>query len=134
MTLEEVYADAEASFAAEQYGDALRAYFRIIEAVPSFLPARKRVGDALLEMEAAQAAESVYVAVARRYIEQGHPLLGLAVIKRLTSPISETLMNTVAELYSATSDRVANIPVPPMPDLPHASLIDEASIGQGSCG
>ncbi|MEO1336358.1 MAG: cyclic nucleotide-binding domain-containing protein, partial [Myxococcota bacterium] len=124
MTLEEVYADAETSFGAEQYDDALRAYASIVEVEPSFLPARKRVGDTLLAMDEVEAAKSVYRAVAWRYVLQGHPLLGLAVAKRLVDldPAYEDLVHIIAELYSAASDRVADIPSLPLPSLADSSM------------
>lgn len=119
-TLPELYADAEAMFAAGRYEDALREYLAVIQSAPKFTRARYRVADTLLNLGDKERAKEVYKGLAWHYIKAGYPLLGLVVCKMVLAldPTYDDMLYILAELYSSESDRVGDVDLPEPPPLP----------------
>ncbi len=120
-TLPELYAEAEAMFAAGRYEDALREYLAVIQVAPKFTRARYRVADTLLNLGDKERAKEVYKGLAWHYIKAGYPLLGLVVCKMVLAldPSYDDMLYILAELYSSESDRVGDVDLPeplPLPD------------------
>jgi cAMP-dependent protein kinase regulator len=119
-TLTELYERAESDLAAGRFDAALAAYLGVMQGAPRFLRARFRVADVLLNLSDRKAAKEVYKALAWYYIRSGHPLLGLVAAKMVLAldPGYEDILPIIAELYSSESDRVGDIELFDVPELP----------------
>lgn len=118
-SLQDVFSAAEADFISGHYLNALRGYVRIVQADPQHARARYRIADSVLNLGERQEAKEVYKNLAWYHIKSGQPLLGLVLCKMVLAldPNYTDLLHIFAELYSSESDRVADIDIPPLPDL-----------------
>lgn len=111
-----VLARAEADLAGGRFEDALRGFAALVQAVPRFPRARLRVADALLNLGHKKKAIEVYRALAWHYLRLGQPLLGLVAAKMVIAldPAYQDILEILAELYSADSDRLADTELAPV--------------------
>ncbi len=111
-----VLSRAEADLAAGRFEDALRGFAALVYAVPGFPRARLRVADALLNLGHKKKAIEVYRALAWHYLRLGQPLLGLVAAKMVIAldPGYQDILEILAELYSADSDRLADTELAPV--------------------
>lgn len=109
-------AHAEANLASGRYEDALRGFLAIVRAVPRFPRARLRVADCLLNLGHRHPAIAVYRALAWHYLRTGQPLLGLVAAKMVIAldPAFQDVLDILAELYSADSDRLGDEDLTPL--------------------
>lgn len=111
-----VLSKAEADLAGGRFEDALRSFAALVHAVPGFPRARLRVADTLLNLGHKKQAIEVYRALSWHYLRLGQPLLGLVAAKMVIAldPAYQDILEILAELYSADSDRLADTELVPM--------------------
>lgn len=107
-TLRDLRAHADRQLLTGNLHSALHAYCAILQLDPIDLDARLRVADTLLALGEVQRAAVVYTSLARYATNAGYPLRALVALKILTAlePLLETLLGSLAELYSADSPRL----------------------------
>jgi CRP-like cAMP-binding protein len=118
-SVSEVLSRAEGDLSEGNYDDALRGFLAVIQAAPRFPRARLRVADTLLNVGQKKRAASVYRALSWHYLRTGQPLLGLVAAKMVIAldPSYQDLLDILAELYSAESDRLGDGDLPPVEPL-----------------
>ncbi|MCK5688513.1 cyclic nucleotide-binding domain-containing protein [Myxococcota bacterium] len=123
-----VFNEAENNLRQGRFNEALVGYLRVVRGVPSFLRARFRIGDALLNFKANKEAHEVYNQLAWHAIKAGDPLTGLVAIKMaaLLDPSSNEVIDILATLYSKDSDRIG----PSTDALPRRLLKDDDQAGE----
>lgn len=111
-----VLSRAEADLVGGRFEDALRGFAALVHAVPQFPRARLRVADTLLNLGHKTRAIEVYRALAWHYLRLGQPLLGLVAAKMVIAldPSYQDILEILAELYSADSDRLADAELAPV--------------------
>lgn len=119
-TLPEILAQAEIDLIGQHFESALYGYMVVVQSAPSFSRARLRIADTLLSLGQKKRATEVYRSLAWHYLRTGQPLLGLVAAKMVIAlePGTEDILLVLAELYSAESDRIGEL------DLPPAAVLD----------
>ena len=102
------FLQAENDLRAGKYEAALAGYLAVMRGVPTFVRARFRIADTLLNVKARAEALAVYKAVAWHSIKSGQPLSALVAIKMAVAldPKETDAIEILAQLYSKDSDRV----------------------------
>lgn len=115
---------ADAAFKRGDWASALADHLALVRAAPSYTPARFRVADCLLNLGHREKAKAVYRGLAWHHIRGGRPLSGLVATKMLIAldPELDDILNVLAELYAAGSERVGDV------DAPSAPTLDEAPV------
>jgi CRP-like cAMP-binding protein len=108
QTIVDLKHHADRALYANQAGEALAGYTRILELQPGNIDARLRVGDALLAAGEVQRAAVVYTALARHAALAGYPLRALIAIKLLHAlePKLGVLIADIARMYARDSERL----------------------------
>jgi CRP-like cAMP-binding protein len=117
-------AEARALLQARDYAQALRAYDRILAAMPFDYEVRFKIGDLLAKVGLAEEAAQVYRTVATHDIKTGHPLpavIACRALEELGKPAHD-LLALLVQTYAAGSPLLARFAVRPAPVDPDTTL------------
>lgn len=131
-TLRDLKEQATARLLNGDHETALWAFGKLVGAAPTNLDARLRVADCLLALGQAQAAATVYTAVARHSALTGYPLRALAALKILAKlePKMGQAISGLAGIYSCYSPRISQAVSQPAFDDLSGPLPPGFEIGQ----
>jgi CRP-like cAMP-binding protein len=129
-TLLDLWRQVTEAFDKQDWDRALRRCVVMLQGAPESFEARMKVGDILLKQGLTEQATGVYKVVAWHFTKAGHPLLGIVAIKMLTAfeESYQDVLDVLANLYSAESDRVASDAV--VPALPRLEQIELSEAGR----
>lgn len=117
-------AEARAFLQARDYAQALRAYDRIVAAMPFDYEARFKIGDLLAKVGLTDEAAGVYRTVAAHDIKTGHPLPAVVACRALADlgQPADDLLRMLVDTYAAGSPLLARFAVRPAPVDPETVL------------
>ncbi len=115
--LSELWRQALDAFENQDWDKALRRCIVILQGVPGNFEARMKVADILLKQGLLDSAKEVYKVIGWHFTKAGYPLLAIVAIKMLTAFEEQynDVLEVLAQLYGAGSDRVFQDAEPPRP-------------------
>jgi CRP-like cAMP-binding protein len=124
VKLGEAKAEARALYRAGDYARALRAYERLLEAMPLDYEMRFRIGDILAKTGLSDEAAEVYRTVAVHDIRSGHPLPAVVASYALEKlgQKADDILGLLARTYASGSPQLARFAVRPAPVDPETLL------------